>query len=59
MEHIELGDLQRHLRGPLPENEARQICTQLLRGIQCLHDNHFVHRDLKPGVCFPELTGSD
>lgn len=59
MEHIELGDLQRHLRGPLPENEARQICTQLLRAIQCLHDNHFVHRDLKPGVCFPELTGSD
>ncbi|KAJ5213670.1 hypothetical protein N7449_000839 [Penicillium cf. viridicatum] len=49
MEHMELGDLQHHLRGPLPENEARQICTQLLRGVQCLHDNQFVHRDLKPG----------
>ncbi|CAI7634839.1 unnamed protein product [Penicillium discolor] len=49
MEHIELGDLQHHLHGPLPENEARQICTQLLRGVQCLHDNQFVHRDLKPG----------
>lgn len=51
MEHIELGDLQHHLRvrGPSPENEARQICSQLLRGVQCLHDNQFVHRDLKPG----------
>lgn len=59
MEHMKLGDLQHHLRGPLPENEARQICTQLLRGIQCLHDNQFVHRDLKPGVCFLGQTGSD
>ncbi|CAI7574824.1 unnamed protein product [Penicillium viridicatum] len=49
MEHMKLGDLQHHLRGPLPEIEARQICTQLLRGVQCLHDNQFVHRDLKPG----------
>ncbi|KAJ9481498.1 hypothetical protein VN97_g11978 [Penicillium thymicola] len=49
MEHMELGDLQHYLRNPLPENEARQICAQLLRGIQCLHDNQFVHRDLKPG----------
>ncbi|PWY93081.1 kinase-like protein [Aspergillus sclerotioniger CBS 115572] len=50
MEHIDLRDLQRHLKGPIPEPEVQQICFQLLQGIQCLHDNRFVYRDLKPQV---------
>lgn len=59
MEHIELGDLDIHLKGPLPEIEARQISYQILQGLQHLHDNGFVHRDLKPRVGIPLLARSD
>lgn len=55
MEHIEFGDLQEHLQGPLRESEARQICFQILHGLQSLHENQFVHRDLKPQVCTHKL----
>jgi serine/threonine protein kinase len=50
MEYIEHGDLQRYLTRPFPENEAREIAYQLLEGITFMHDNMFVHRDLKPSV---------
>jgi calcium/calmodulin-dependent protein kinase I len=59
MEHIDLRDLQRQLTGPIPETEAQQICSQLLHGVQCLHDNKFVHRDLKPQVGYLGQTGWD
>ncbi|CAG7955120.1 unnamed protein product [Penicillium salamii] len=57
MEHIEFGDLQEHLQGPLPEAEARQICFQILHGLQSLHENQFVHRDLKPQNVFVKSKG--
>jgi calcium/calmodulin-dependent protein kinase I len=50
MEYIEHGDLQKYLSRPLPESEARQITGQVLEGLHFMHDNGFVHRDLKPGV---------
>lgn len=50
MEYPELGDLQAHLGRPLPEYEARQIASQVLEGLSFMHDNGFVHGDLKPGV---------
>lgn len=59
MEHIELRDLQRNLTSTMPEAEAQRICSQLLQGIQCLHENNFVHRDLKPQVDNPRLIRSD
>lgn len=50
MEYIAFGDLQRYLAKPLPEVEARRITGQVLEGLGFMHDNGFVHRDLKPGV---------
>ena len=50
MEYLEHGDLQKHLTGPLPEVEAKEISSQLVEGLVFMHDNGFAHRDLKPGV---------
>jgi calcium/calmodulin-dependent protein kinase I len=50
MEYLELGDLQRYLAVPLPESDARQITSQVLEGLGFMHENGFVHRDIKPGV---------
>jgi len=49
MEYLELGDLQNHLARPLHESDARDITSQVLEGLQIMHENGFVHRDLKPG----------
>ena len=53
MEYFKYGDLQRHLKSPLVENEAQQIMMQLLEGLVFMHDNGFAHRDLKPAVGVP------
>ncbi|CAI7591897.1 unnamed protein product [Penicillium glandicola] len=51
MEYLELGDLQNYLRNkgkPLQEFEAQCIMSQILEGLDLMHDNGFAHRDLKP-----------
>lgn len=50
MEYILFGDLQKHLKRALPEDEAAQVVRQVLEGLECMHDNGFAHRDLKPEV---------
>lgn len=50
MEYIRHGDLQQYLTQPLAETEAKQIVCQILEGLECMHDNGFAHRDLKPKV---------
>ncbi|KAJ0415354.1 kinase-like domain-containing protein [Aspergillus carlsbadensis] len=57
MEYLELGDLQTYLlrdeQPPLPECEAQDIVYQMLYGLREMHENNFVHRDLKLGVGSP------
>lgn len=50
MEYLQLGDLEGYLKIRLDQSEVRQIAQQLLEGLEFMHDNNFVHRDLKPGV---------
>lgn len=54
MEYAPLGDLEGHLRSPLPEVEVREITRQVLKGLDFMHSSRFAHRDLKPNVC-PQL----
>lgn len=50
MEYIAKGDLQQHLRHPIPERETKMVAFQLAEGLEHMHTNGFTHRDLKPGV---------
>jgi len=52
MDYFELGDLSHHLQNKLPENQARDITQQLLRGLVELHGMGITHRDLKPTNIF-------
>ena len=50
MEYLPYGDLHKYLNSPLPEKEGQHIVSQLLEGLDFMHDNGFAHRDLKPDV---------
>ena len=39
----------RLLKGPLPVEEALEVCRQIAEGLESAHEKGVVHRDLKPG----------
>lgn len=55
MEYILHGDLRKHLKQALPEDQAGQVVRQVLEGLECMHENGFAHRDLKPEVGLESL----
>lgn len=36
------------IKGPLSESGAKHVMLQILQGVAHLHDNHVLHKDLKP-----------
>ena len=49
MELVEGEDLsQKVSRGPLPVEEALQVCLQVAEGVEAAHEKGVIHRDLKP-----------
>jgi serine/threonine protein kinase len=58
MPYIEHGTLKQHLaNGPLSEQEAEAILTQIGEALQFLHESGFVHRDIKPANILLNETG--
>ncbi|MCZ6878519.1 MAG: protein kinase, partial [Acidobacteria bacterium] len=39
---------ERVARGPLPVEEALEICRQIAQGVEAAHEKGVIHRDLKP-----------
>src|SRR5512136_4761 len=48
---------ERLLKGPLPVDEALEVCRQIAEGLEAAHEKGMIHRDLKPGNVM--LTADD
>ncbi|KAH9897216.1 kinase-like domain-containing protein [Xylariomycetidae sp. FL2044] len=50
MEYFPLGDLQKHMDtcGAMLESHTQVITSQILEGLQWMHQDGFAHRDIKP-----------
>jgi serine/threonine protein kinase len=59
MEYVDGTTLQEILRkrGPLELDEAREIATQFLAGLEAIHEASLVHRDIKPENLMITRTG--
>lgn len=52
MEYFPLGDLSQHTDDMRSEADIKQITTDLVHGLQIIHQENFAHRDLKPKNVF-------
>ena len=50
LEYVEGETLSQRLkRGPLPVDEAIEVCKQITEALESAHEHGVIHRDLKPG----------
>lgn len=50
MEYLQNGHLWRCVNSALPEEQVQSIVSQVLEGVDYMHDYRLAHRDLKPDV---------
>jgi STE20-like kinase len=52
-----LDSIMVELEKPLTEGQIAYVCQQMCRGLEFLHDNKVIHRDLKAGNVLLTMTG--
>lgn len=57
MEHGSLFDYMKNSAAAFPEEEVKEIVSQLLEGLRYMHQHDYAHRDLKPGNVFISSPG--
>jgi serine/threonine protein kinase len=58
MSLMEGGDLRFYIKDTLPESFARFYAAQMLLGLESLHSQGILYRDLKPENCLLDTTGN-
>lgn len=56
MEYLPYGDLSRYATTGISELETKEIVHNVLRGLEVMHNHGYIHRDIKPQVCFSQIS---